>query len=108
MFMKYIPNFCGAIMWQKLFFFFLFFFQASVDAIREFLGVYAVAFGSKFDTVHPGQGLSFERIFVPATRTSLFNRSLDVAQVGAGPNVSCGITAKSWAIFAFNISISFS
>lgn len=84
------------------------FFQASVDAIREFLGVYAVAFGSKFDTVHPGQGLSFERIFVPVTRTSLFNRSLDVVHVGAGPNVSCGITAKSWAIFAFNISISFS
>lgn len=62
--------------------------QASVDAMREFLGVYAVAFGSKLDTVHPGQGLSFERIFPPATRTSLFNRSFDCAQVGAGPNVS--------------------
>lgn len=79
-----------------------------MDATNELLGVYAVALGSKFDTVQPGHGLSFERIFEPPTRTSLPSRSFDVVHVGVGPNESCGITAKSCAILAFKTSISFS
>lgn len=67
---------------------------ASVDATSEPLGVYAVAFGSRFDTVQPGQ-LSTRSFELPLIKMSFAMRSFDVAQVGAELKVSCGITAKS-------------